>query len=75
MNRVQNLLPEQDDPHTEQIDRHTNLGKSLDLLPGFFHFCRPVNIPDHPDRSGVGVGQALFQVGKGALPAVVAIEV
>src|SRR5690606_38572117 len=59
-------------PH--QVKREFDLGMLCYIIPGPFHFRRPVYIIKHKDRFVVNVGQTLLKVPQGAFLPVVSVK-
>ena len=61
--------------HIKYINGETYLGSIFDPLPGFGHFCRPVNVIYHQYTVWMAISQYLLKILYGAVIAMITIQV
>src|SRR5512135_2743189 len=66
------LFPEEDNPHSKQVNTDTHARMLPDVDPGIAHPDRPVNIVEYDDRIVLRMLQALVKIIQGSLFPVIA---
>src|SRR5438128_1177782 len=68
------LLPEENKPYEEKVNRTANRRMATHLVPCFFHFCTPMDIIENENTIIIDPRQDLFKIAEGGIAFMIPIN-